>query len=260
MDLGRPKQGLPLYESAAEIGGTVAAAHPHDRGRTLALADDLEKLAAVRRSAGLAEAAQQSYAEAVAALDRFPAESTDPEAEVRRGVLLMGQGLAAADRGLLAEAEGLLRQAAEVLRPHVAGATTDKRPRRRLSEALWEHARLLRATGAAGADLVDAERRALWDDRQAGELADLAMEEAAEAGRIGYGRLSVNDRAAAVRRLALDLAADHLWLAVALGFRDFDSVRKHPDSGLLLSRPDVRSLLDHVQFPDNAFAPDSDSR
>jgi hypothetical protein len=166
----------------------------------------------------------------------------------------MGEGVAAADRGSTARAAGLLRRAVEVLAPFGASAAGDQKPRRRLSEALWERARLLRSTGGdAEADLLDAERRELWKVRPAREPADLAMEETTQAGRIGYGRVPVDNRAAAVRRLGLDLAADHLRLAVAMGFRDFDALRKHPDAALLLSRPDVRLLLDDVQFPADAF-------
>ncbi len=85
----------------------------------------------------------------------------------------------------------------------------------------------------------------------------LAMEETTQAARVGYGRLPVSDRAAAVRRLDLDLAADHLRLAVGLGFRDFDTLRKNRDAWLLLLRRDVRVVLDDFEFPDDPFQPAS---
>ena len=169
--------------------------------------------------------------------------------------MLMGEGLAAADRGRTADAADRLRRAVEALAPFGSSATGDQKPRRRLSEAIWERARLLRSSGdAVEADGLDTDRQRLWKDRPPTELADLAMEETTRAGRIGYGRIPIDDRAAAVRRLGLDLAADHLRLAVSLGLRDFAALRKHPDATLLLSRPDVRVLLDDAQFPAEPFA------
>jgi serine/threonine-protein kinase len=254
VDLGRVPEGLPHYRRAVELSRKNLAAHRGDRDRTLRLADHIENLAAVERSAGQAEAAQQSYTAGVAALEELASETTDSDVQIRRGVLLMGEGTAAADRGLTAEAEELLRRAAEALAPFGSSAKDDQKPRRRFSEALWERVRLLRSTGnGAEAELLEAERRALWQGRPPGELAAVATEETTQAARIGYGRLPVDDRAAAVRRLGLDLAADHLSLAVSLGFRDFASLHKHPDSTLLLSRPDVRLLLDNAQFPADPF-------
>jgi hypothetical protein len=95
----------------------------------------------------------------------------------------------------------------------------------------------------------------LWQDRPPRELADLAMEETTQAGRIGQGRFPLDNPAAAVRRLGLDLAAEHLRLAVALGFRDLAVLRKNRDSWLLLSRADVQPLLGEMGFPDDPFQP-----
>ena len=83
------------------------------------------------------------------------------------------------------------------------------------------------------------------------------MEETAEAARVGYGRVPVAGPAAAVRRLDLDLAADNLRLAVALGFRDFDTLRTNRDALLLLLRRDVRRVLEDFEFPDDPFQPAS---
>ena len=106
--------------------------------------------------------------------------------DVRRGTFLMGQGVAAADQGKTAEALPLLRRAVENLTPFGSSAKDDPTPRWRLSEALWETARLLRQTGRLDqADLLESERQKLWKDRRPGELADLAMDETKEAaGRL----------------------------------------------------------------------------
>src|SRR5205807_549773 len=126
-----------------------------------------------------------------------------------------------ADRGLDARAVTFLRRSVEVLAPFGTSATDDPNPRLRLTEALREAARVLRRVGQSDdADLLDAERRALWKGKPAGELATLALEETTQAATVGYGRLPVSEPAEAVRRLDLDLAADNLRLAVAMGFRD----------------------------------------
>jgi hypothetical protein len=65
----------------------------------------------------------------------------------------------------------------------------------------------------------------------------------------------VNERAEAVRRLGLDLAAANLRLAVAMGFRDFSALRKNRNATLLLLRPDVRALVDTLGFPEDPFGP-----
>jgi tetratricopeptide (TPR) repeat protein len=258
VDLGRVEEGLPHYRRAVEISRGILAASPRDRNRTLRLAEHLELLAAVERSAGHADAARGSCAAAVAALESLDSGAPDPEVEVRRGVLLMGEGVAAADRSRNAQAADLLRRAVDVLRPLGAAAKEDQKPRRRLSEALWERARLLRSAGdVVEAERLDAERTALWKDRPPDELADLALEETTQAARIGYGRTPVDARAAEVRRLGLDLAADHLRLALSRGFRDFAALRKHHDSALLLLRHDVRQLLDPLWFPADPFEPES---
>jgi tetratricopeptide (TPR) repeat protein len=257
VDLGRAEEGLPHYRRGVEISRKILAAHPRDRERTLALADHLERLAAVERSAGQPVAAGQTYSEAAAALEALPSGTADSEVQVRRGALLMGEGNAAGDRGQTAEAVESLRRAAEMLGPLGAGAKDDQKPRYRLSEALWERARLLRSTGAVGeAELLDAERTARWKDRPAAELANLALEETTQVGRIGYGRVPLDAGAATVRRLGLDLAADHLRLAVAMGFRDFASLRKHPDAEFLLSREDLRTLIMDADFPAWPFGED----
>jgi serine/threonine-protein kinase len=257
VDLGRVDEGLPHYRRGVKICREYLTDRPRDRERILLLADHLERLAAVERSGGNSEAALRSFTEAVAVLEPLAGEA-DTEVQVRRGALLMGAGLAAADLGRTADALSRLRQAVKILERAVAAAANDPRPQRRLTEALWATSRLLSRTGEA--DRLEAERQAMWRGRPPGELADLAMEETTEAARVGYGRVPVNDRAEAVRRLGLDLAAANLRLAVAMGFRDFSSLRKNRDATLLLLRPDVRTIVDALGFPEDPFQPESSGR
>jgi hypothetical protein len=173
----------------------------------------------------------------------------------------MGQGVSVADQARDARALTLLWRSIEILRPFGAAATEDPRPRQRLTEALWETARLLRQTGVPGeVDGLDAERRALWRDKPPGDLASLAMEETREAARVGYGRLPLGGPVAVVRQIDLDLAAENLRLAVARGFRDLAALRKERDSWLLLTRVDVRPMVGEMGFPDDPLQPASGSK
>jgi serine/threonine protein kinase/tetratricopeptide (TPR) repeat protein len=260
VDLGQVDAGLPHYRTAVEIRRKVLLAHPRDRDQLLGLAEQLERLAAVERAGGDPEAAERSYAEAIAVLGPLASEAA-ADVQVRRGTLLMGEGLAAADLGRNAEALPLLRQAVSVLSPFVTIAQGDPRPRWRLTEALWATAWLLRRAGDTdGAARVEADREALWRGRPPGELAGLALDETTQAAQVGYGRVPVNERAEAVRCLGLDLAAANLRLALGLGFRDFSALRKNPDAPLLLLREDVRPFIDQLGFPEDPFRPDAGAR
>jgi tetratricopeptide (TPR) repeat protein len=260
-DLGDVTEGLPHYRRAVQIRRELLGASPGDRVRTLDLADQLAMLATVERHGGFAADAEHSYAEAVTLLEPLAPEAADPAVQVRRGAFLMGQGMSEADQGHDARALTLLRRSIEILRPFGASATEDPRPRQRLTEALWETARLLRRAGVPGeADRLDAERRALWRDKLPGDLASLAIEETREAARVGYGRLPLGGPAAAVRRLDLDLAAENLRLAVARGFRDLAALRNERDSWLLLTRVDVQPLVGEMGFPEDPLRSDSGSK
>jgi hypothetical protein len=200
--------------------------------------------------------AGRSYAEAAAVLEPFATDAADLVLQNRRGVLAIGEGRAAADQGLTDQPLTLLRRAVAILTPLVSTPKGSEKPRERLTEALWETARATRRAGNTGeADRLDGERRALWKDRPPAELAALVLEEVAEAGRIGYGRVALKPPAEAVRSVGLDLAADNLRLAVSLGFRDFAMIGKHPDAVLLLSRPDVPAVLYDFGFPAEPLAP-----
>ncbi len=257
VDLGQIDDGLPLYRRAVAISRGIFDAHPGDRHWAMGLTEQLEQLAGVERAAGHADVAQQSYAEACAVLEPFAFDVKDTEIHVRLGTDLMGEGRAAADRGLTDEAFRLVRQGVSTLTPFASTSKDSEKPRQRLTEALWEAARLARRVGNPGeAARLDHERRALWKDRPTEELAALALQETAEAGRIGYGRVSLNLQAEAGRRCGLDLAVDNLRLAVSLGFRDAAMICKYPETPLLLSHHDFPLLLRDLSFPANPFPPE----
>ncbi len=112
-----------------------------------------------------------------------------------------------------------------------------------------------RALGkSADAVRIDAQRVALWRDRPPGELVALALKETSLAALIGYGKTPVPRIAVSARELDLDLAASHLKLAIARGFRDFRMVQSDPDSQLLLSRADLKLLFMDLAMPARAFA------
>ncbi len=146
-DLGTPEAGLTYYRRAVLVRQQLLAARPLDRDRNLTLADQLALLAKVERHAGDSSRAQRSYADAVAALKPLGSETAAADVELRRGTFLMGEGIAEADQGRTDEALALLRRAVEILKPFGSSAKDDPKPRWRLSEALWETARLLRRTG-----------------------------------------------------------------------------------------------------------------
>jgi hypothetical protein len=66
---------------------------------------------------------------------------------------------------------------------------------------------------------------------------------------IGYGKTSVNEHGGSIRQSDRDQAAANLRLAIALGFRDFGTLRSDSRYALLLSRDDVGLLLMDITFP-----------
>ena len=142
MDLDRVAEGLPLYRRSVELRRQLLAAGPNDPHRILELADQLALLANVERHGGDPASARRDYAEAAALLGPIDTAAVDAEVQVPRGTYLIGEAMAAADQGQDAQALPLLRRAAELLTPFVASAREDIKPRQRLTEALWQQARL----------------------------------------------------------------------------------------------------------------------
>ncbi len=252
LDLGRVEEGVPHYRRAVALRRELLAERPADRTRTFELADQLAMLAAVERSAGDPGAARRWYAEAAGLVAGLDGASGGPHARILRATYLLGEARSAADQEQDGPAVSLLDQATGILDPLVAAAGAPDMARRPLSEVLWEQARLARRAGRADeADRLDARRRDLWNGRPTAELVRLAFDEITSAARVGYGRISVSGPADSARRRDLDLATDHLRLAVALGLTDLSSLRNNPDFGLVLGRPDLPAILYDAGFPDD---------
>ena len=183
------------------------------------------------------------------------AAPADAELLAQLGAILDGEALALADEGRPAEAIPILRRAVAALEPAGVASRGEDPARGWLSESLRDLGRLLRAAGAVDeADRLDAERRDLWKDRPR-DLAGLALQETRRAGLIGYGRTPIGGPARSVRDRDLDQAADHLRMAVSLGFRDLAWLRADPDSWLLLDRADLRTVIEDLEFPEMPFDP-----
>ncbi|MHB1558160.1 MAG: protein kinase domain-containing protein [Isosphaeraceae bacterium] len=261
LDLGRVEEALPHYRRAVVLRRELLGERPGDRTRKLELADQLAMLAAVERSAGDPAASRRWYAEAAALVAGLDVASVGSQAQVLRAGYLLGEARSAADQEQDGPAANLLGQARGILDPMVAAARASDPARRRLSEVLWEQARLARRAGQAGeAARLDAHRRELWTGRPPAELVRLTFDEISSAARVGYGRTPLDTPADSARRRELDLAADHLRLAVAFGLTDVSTLRNNRDFGLVLGRPDLPAILYDAGFPNDPMPEDAGSR
>jgi serine/threonine protein kinase/tetratricopeptide (TPR) repeat protein len=257
VDLGRSAEGLPYYQRSIELRQGLLDANPRDQTRALDLAGALSTLGTLLRHAGDPGAARQSFARAQSVMKSFTDASQEDSALQRLlGSVLTGESLALADQGRVTDALPILRRSVAILKPFGIPETADDLTKWWLPESLWELGRLLRTSGNAGeADLLDAERRLLLKAVAPRELAGLALRLTTRAAMIGYGKTPIGRAALLVRELDLDQAAEELRMAVSLGFRDLGKLRAEPDSWLLLSRPDLRSLFDDLEFPEEPFGP-----
>ena len=143
-----------------------------------------------------------------------------------------------------------LIRAREILTPLGSSAKSGQEDRDRLSEALWQLARIDRALNkSADAARIDAERLALWAGRPAKELADLAVKEAGRTTVIGYGKRPISEQARSIRDHDLELAAADLRLAISQGFTDLAKLRSDPASSVLLERNDLKPLIKDLEAP-----------
>ncbi len=260
LDLGQVADGLPHYRRAVSLRRKLLAERPADRGRKLALADQLAMLAAVERHGGEPGVSRRWYDEAAGILAQLNEAADDVGVQVLRAGYLLGEARCAVAERLDSTASSLLEQAAAILAPLTASSQPDTAALRRFSEVLWEQARLARRAGdPAAAGRLEGRQRDLWNDRPPGELVHLALEEITSAARVGYGRTRVTPLAESVRRHDLDLAADHLRLAVALGFRDLSALRGSRDLGLVLARPDLPAVLYDAAYPADPIPPRADA-
>ncbi|MGO9464882.1 MAG: hypothetical protein ACLQVF_12115 [Isosphaeraceae bacterium] len=148
----------------------------------------------------------------------------------------------------------LLMRGASISFPPLAKAGQEDR--QRLSEVLWQLARIDRAIGkSADAARIDTQRLALWKGRPAAELPALALTEARRITLIGYGKTPVYEHAKLLRDRDLDLAAADLRLAISQGFADVALLQSDPDSAVLLARDDIKPLLKGLKPPDRPSEP-----
>jgi eukaryotic-like serine/threonine-protein kinase len=276
IDLGRVSQSLPLYRRSLKISRDLSAAHPEVRHYTFECLRSLFRQGTVERHDGDSSAALQAFADARKMLERWAAAAPlDAALRIMLGAVLDQEANTLSDQGLHDEAMQRLEQALVLLRPGPKKATTKEEnalqnrwghdiryvlgivpadgsasfeEHRWRSEALWDLAHVRRAQNLLTlADQADIERVALWKDRPADELIDLALNELGRAIEIGSGKTPVSDRAAAVRELDLDQAAANVRLAASMGFNDLRKLRSKPEATFLLSREDVKlAIMDMV--------------
>jgi serine/threonine protein kinase len=243
IDLGQVPTGLPYYRDRIALWRRLHADRPQKSEYIHSLATALVALAQIERHASDAAAAQTSLANAREVLE---GGGNDITIRALRGAILNLQATLLIDQEKWNEAIPLLKQSVDTL-SHLgpmADSSADDDARGSLSDALWALARAARATGqTAGAQDYENRRAALWKNRPE-KLAKWSLESTARhALLIGYGKTPIADPARSIRVRELDLAAADLVLAISLGFKDFDMVRRNPDAWALLDRPDLDRLI-----------------
>ena len=249
IDQGNVAEAMPHYLRAIKERGDLVASRPSDQVRSLKKADAIGKVGIIQRHSGNSADAKATFALAREVLKPFlngPSENLVIKG--MDGAFLAGEALSMADQGKTVEAIPIMQSALKTLRPLVVANAADGTARDRLSEALWELGRLQRGQGHLDdAKALDQERAGLWKSAPPRELAKLALQQSARAALIGYGKTPISEAATRVRQGDLDQAAENLRMAVSFGFRDLDMLRADRDSWLLLTRPDVRSVIEGLK-------------
>jgi hypothetical protein len=209
----------------------------------------------IERHLGEPAAARELFAEARTALaKRFSTTPDDRNLEIQLATALDNEATALAELAQPETAMPLLEEAATRLRKLVRKVAPDHdlaTARERLSETLWDLARVLRDLDPPlDAEHVSAERSDLWKSRPPDELVDLALKHLSQATVIGYGKSLLSAPAEAVRDLDLDQAAGEVILACSRGLADLGKLKSHPESSLLLNRRDVRSAIRKLESLD----------
>jgi hypothetical protein len=215
------------------------------------LGDALMVLGSIYRHAGDQDAANDTFAKARAVMASRASEAPDdPARQARLAVALTREAESLVDKNQTDPALELLDEAVKIGLKLAAISAAPEHARERLSESLWERARILRTLGESGdADKLDVERKALWNGRAPKELVALAGEEASRATLIGYGKTAMNPHGGAVRQRGLDQAATNLRLAITLGYSELGKLRSDPRYAPLLSRDDIGVSLMDMAFP-----------
>jgi serine/threonine-protein kinase len=245
IDQGQVDEGLEHYQKALELREKLHLVHPGTPEYTVNLAQARSTIGEIQRQAGLGSAARMSFTRARELLQHVPAaQAGTASISTQLGMVLTREAVALAEEQKPEDALPLLAQALQVLRPLGSGPGSSLQERERLSEALWQLARIERIVGkSADVPRIEAQRLALWKGRPAEELADLALKEAGRAALIGYGRAPIPPPAKPAREHDLDLAAADLRLAISQGFTNFAKFRSKADAAILLEREDLKALL-----------------
>ena len=192
VDLGRPTEGLPHYEEALRAAPRLVQAHP-EKWYTDELVKALIVLGNINRHLGEAASARELFAEARTALaKRLALTPGDRDLEIRLAAALDSEAAALEDLLQPETARPLLEQAAERLRK-VCGSGAPEAvlalARERLSETLWDLARVLRdLEPPLDSEPVTKERIDLWKARPPEELVELALKHLNQATVIGFGK------------------------------------------------------------------------
>ncbi len=245
VDLGQVDDGLKYYRTALGIRKQLQLTHPGNREYAQGLVDALFMNGNIQRHAGYAADARKSFTQARELLEQLaPAEAGVAADPGQFGMALTREAVALAEEQKPEAALPLLIRAHDILTPLGSSARAGHEDRQRLSEALWQLARIDRGLNkAADAARIDAERLALWTGRPADELADLALEEAGRTTVIGYGKTPISEQARSIRDHDLALAAADLRLAISQGFTNLAKLRSDPASSVLLERADLKPLI-----------------
>jgi eukaryotic-like serine/threonine-protein kinase len=249
VDMGRPAEGLPHYEEALRIRGELSRSNPEDRRYIAEVVQARVVLGNIKRHLGDVDAARRLFADArTASEDALEKSPDDPRLQAQLAFALTGQAVLLAEEAQPEKAKPLLEDAADWFR-QIAGRaepeSTLAQERERRSETLWYLSRVLRdLTLVADAARFDAERTDLWKTRAPGELVAFALKHLDQAKLIGYGKTPLSSRAAVVRDLDLDQAANEVILAISNGFKDLGKLKSAPEWQFLLRRADVKSAIE----------------
>ena len=252
VDLGRAADGLPYYRRAIALAAGAARRPSGRPGPALDLAKSLSNLGTILRHAGESAAARQSFARAREVLDPIAdAAPADAALQARSARSSTERPWPWPTRAGQPRRSPILRRAVAILKPPGVTSTGEDQARGWLTESLWDLGRLLRAAGSRRGSRP-ARRRTPGPlegppprPGQAGPPAD-------PPGRPDRLRQDAHRRTRPVGpRPDLDQAADHLRMAVSLGFRDLALLRADPDSWLLLSRADLRLLSTTSNSPNS---------
>ncbi len=168
----------------------------------------------------------------------------DPKGSGVLGALLTNEAVALAAQRNFASALPLIEKAISLLTPLCTSATAGRVARERLSEALWQSARIQLALNQPeiAAD-IEAKRRELWKGIPASELAKLALREIDRATLIAHGKVPISEPGKVVRDIDLDLAAADLRLAIENGFRDLAVLKADRDFAVMQGNDGLRELI-----------------